>query len=254
MRENTQPKIRNDFSKVVDAYSKYRRDYIDKVYDSLYSFCSEKNSMVLDLGCGTGFVTNHLAGYYKEVIGVDVSEEMMEVGKTKAPKNVSFVRASAEELPFSDSTFDLITCAAAYHWFDYQKAGKELYRVLKPSGKACVFWKYVPGSYTGLLPDFAFNNLKKFVPNPPHTNKGDIDEDIFTEAGFSKIRFEEFIFNDVYTKEEILGLTKSNSTYNLLGDTQKVEYDELNNKDVDAYLVDGRHIFKAVMEMWFLEK
>lgn len=246
--------IRNDFSQIVGAYAKYRRDYIDKVYNLIYSFCPNQESNVLDVGCGTGFVTNHLAGYYKHVTGTDRSREMLEVAKSSAPNNTSFVVASTEQLPFGNSSFDLVTAAAAYHWFDYDKAGKEIYRVLKPNGKLCVFWKYAPGNFNGYLPEFAVENLRQFVSGVPKTNQEPISKDIFTRVGFSKIDVKEFDFDDPYSKEEILGYIQSHSTFNLLDDKQKEEYKKLNEKSVDAYLTDGKFIFKSRMEMWFIEK
>jgi ubiquinone/menaquinone biosynthesis C-methylase UbiE len=254
MQETKPTKVRNDFSKVVDAYSKYRRDYVNKAYDLIYSFCPNRESNVLDVGCGTGFVTNHLADYYKHVTGTDKSKEMLDVARSIGPANVSFVVASTEQLPFENESFDLVTAAAAYHWFDYDKAGKEIYRVLKPNGKLCVFWKYALGNFDGYLPEFVVKNLRKFVSDIPKTNKEPISKDIFLRVGFSKIDDEEFDFDDSYSKDEILGYIQSHSTFNLLNDEQKEEYKKLNEEGVIAYLQDGKFIFKSRMEMWFIEK
>ncbi len=143
MEEKLPQKIRNEFSKVVDAYAKYRRDYPEKVYDLIHSFCSDKEAAVLDVGCGTGIVTNHLALYYKQVIGTDKEEGMIQAAKKSAYKNTTYIKVPTEALPFETGTFDLVTVASAYHWFDYDLAGKEIYRVLKPEGKLCVFQSWI---------------------------------------------------------------------------------------------------------------
>ncbi len=254
MIEERNTLIRNDFSKVVDAYAKYRRDYIDEVYDLIYSFCPEKDSKVLDVGCGTGFVANHLAKYYRHVVGLDKSAEMLEVAKRTGPENTSFYLAPAEALPLESESVDLVTAAAAYHWFDYDKAGKEIYRVLKPLGKMCVFYKFAIGDFNGYLPVFAAKNLKLFIPEIPHTNKEIITDEVFLRNGFSRVRVEEFDFDDIYTKEEILGYIQSHSTFNLLSDSQKEEYKKLNEKSVEEYLGNGKFVFKARMQLWFIEK
>lgn len=253
MTGNIQPKIRNDFSKVVEAYSKYRRDYIDKVYDLIYKYCPNKKSHVLDVGCGTGFATNHLARYYEHVTGTDKSKEMLDVAKNVGLYNTSFIVSSTEQLPFKNSSFDLVTAAAAYHWFDYDKAGKEIYRVLRPLGKLCVFWKYSSAN-PGYLPAFAFNNLKKFVPSIPKSNKEPVNYEIFSRVGFTNIVYEEFNFDDIYTEEEILGHIQSHSTFNLLDDKQKEDYKRLNKECVGKYLIEGKFNFRSIMEMWFMEK
>lgn len=246
-------KIRNNFSRVVEAYTKYRRDYPEQIYDLIHDFCSDKESKVLDLGCGTGIVTNHLALNYKDVIGIDKEQGMIDATKETANKNAKFLVASAESLPFEDGTFDLVTAASAYHWFDYDKAGKEILRVLKSNGKFCVFWKYCNNS-KNYLPNFAYNNLLKFIPKIPPANRKSISEDIFLSVGFSKVNDEELDFKDVYSKEEILGYVQSHSTFNLLDKDQKREYIKLNSDIVDKYLVNGNFTFDSTIEMYFVDK
>ncbi len=247
------PNIRNDFSKVADFYVKYRLDYPDRAYELIYSFCPSKDAKVLDVGCGTGIVTNHLATNYKDITGTDKDQAMVDLAKT-GNKEVNFITSKTEKLPFEDGTFDLVTVAAAYHWFDYDLAGKEIYRVLKPDGKLCVFWKYDRNKSTGYLPPFASENLKKFVSVVPKSNKEAISAGIFKRVGFSKVEEEEFDFDDTYTKDEIQGYIQSHSTMNLLTDEQKKEYIELNAQTVDGHLENSQFIFKSGMMMYFIEK
>jgi ubiquinone/menaquinone biosynthesis C-methylase UbiE len=254
MKNELPVRKRNDFSKVVDAYRKYRRDYPDKSYSLIYEFCPTQEAKVLDVGCGTGIVTNHLANYYKNVIGTDKEQSMIEFAQKACLENITFVTSTTENLPFDDSTFDLITVASAYHWFDYDLAGREIYRVLKPNGKLCVFWKSGRGKSRDYLPNFAFDNLMKFISVVPSANKEKISDIIFSRVGFTKINDEEFDFDDVYSKEEILGYIQSHSTYNLLDDEQKNKYMKLNNEAVDSHLVDGHFVFDSKMEMYFIEK
>lgn len=254
MKDDLQSKIRNDFSKVVDAYSKYRRDYINKTYDLIYKFCPNRKSNVLDVGCGTGLVTNHLANFYDNVTGTDKSQEMLNVAKKTCPGNVSYIMANAEDLPFKDNSFDLVTVAAAYHWFDYDRAGKEIHRVLKPDGRLCVFWKYAPGNFSGYLPEFAIKNLHKFISDIPHANKESLSTGIFLRVGFSRVNIKKFDFDDVYSRQEILGYIQSHSTLNLLDDRQKEEYKKLNEESVSQYLINDEYTFKSNMEMLFIEK
>lgn len=57
---------------------------------------------VLDVGCGTGFVTRRLKG---EVVGLDQSAAMLEIARGRVPE-ATFVRGDALELPFPDNAFD----------------------------------------------------------------------------------------------------------------------------------------------------
>jgi ubiquinone/menaquinone biosynthesis C-methylase UbiE len=58
----------------------------------------------LDVACGTGFLTRHLPG---EVIGLDQSESMLEIARTRVPA-AAFVRGDGIELPFPDGAFDRV--------------------------------------------------------------------------------------------------------------------------------------------------
>ncbi len=254
MKEIHQPRVRNNFSNVIHAYKKYRRDYPEKTYDLIQGFCPDASAKVLDLGCGTGIATNHLAQYYDSVVGTDREESMVEAARERAVMNTTFVVASGEKLPFDDSSFDLVTVASAYHWFDYDRAGKEIYRVLKPNGKLCVFWKNGNGKSKNYLPSFAYENLKKFITDIPSANKEKLSDAIFLRVGFTKVDDEEFDFADTYSKEEILGYIQSHSTFNLLDEAQKIEYMKLNETSVGKHLTGGSYIFDSRMMVYLIEK
>jgi len=58
----------------------------------------------LDVACGTGYLTRHLAG---EVVGLDQSESMIEIASARVP-DARFVRADALPLPFADGSFERV--------------------------------------------------------------------------------------------------------------------------------------------------
>src|SRR4029450_10428017 len=65
---------------------------------------------VLDVACGTGFLTRHLRG---DVVGLDQSEAMLRIARKQAP-NVSFVAGDALPLPFADESFERVVTAHFY--------------------------------------------------------------------------------------------------------------------------------------------
>ena len=95
-------------------------------------------NLILDVGCGSGIVTRDIAHLTKgKVIAVDGSKAMIQVAKNvlKDYKNVELKHASAENLPFDDSTFDIVTCNLLLMWTDSpQKVVNEMARVTKPGG------------------------------------------------------------------------------------------------------------------------
>ena len=65
---------------------------------------------ILDVGCGTGFLTRHLRG---DVTGLDASEAMLAVARDRSP-NARFVRGDGLALPFEDASFDLVFTSHFY--------------------------------------------------------------------------------------------------------------------------------------------
>jgi ubiquinone/menaquinone biosynthesis C-methylase UbiE len=95
-------------------------------------------NLILDVGCGSGMVTRDIARLTKgKVIAIDGSEDMICVAKKvlKDFKNVELKVGNAENLPFEDNTFDVVTCNLVLMWANTpQKVVCEMARVVKPGG------------------------------------------------------------------------------------------------------------------------
>ncbi len=96
-----------------------------------------KDSIVLDIGCGTGAGTNILAKSFKKVYGVDVSPEAIEYSKKYwKKKNISFIVGSGTDIPFPANKFDVVAAFEVFeHIKDWRKFLLELKRVTKKNGK-----------------------------------------------------------------------------------------------------------------------
>jgi ubiquinone/menaquinone biosynthesis C-methylase UbiE len=98
---------------------------------------------VLEVAPGPGYFAIEMAegGAYR-VTGLDVSRTMVELARTNAAEagvEVDFRRGDASAMPFSDDSFNLLTCSAAFKNFsEPHKALEEMYRVLRPGGMALV--------------------------------------------------------------------------------------------------------------------
>lgn len=109
---------------------------------------------ILDIATGTGDLAISLTQTAaKEIIGLDISEGMLEVGRKKINKKhldsiISMVVGDSEDLPFKSNTFDAITVAFGIRNFENLEKGlSEILRVLKPGGIFVILETSVPTKF-----------------------------------------------------------------------------------------------------------
>ena len=98
---------------------------------------TESFSHVLDVGMGTGWLTNRLSLFFPDakVVGLDFADGMVEHAKKKEG-SFSIIQANARYLPFHENTFDAVVSNLAYQWVeDLTAAFRSAHAVLKPNGK-----------------------------------------------------------------------------------------------------------------------
>lgn len=136
---------RYGWDKAVESYDRYFLPLIRHCSERAIAMLAlEPGERVLDVATGTGVGAFMLAdgvGPSGEVVATDISEKMVETVRTEAERrgvsNMRYERADAEELAFPDGSFDAVACVLGLMYpADSQQAIKQLYRVLRPGGRA----------------------------------------------------------------------------------------------------------------------
>ena len=103
----------------------------------------EPEARVLDVACGTGLLSRALSVRAREIVAVDITPAMLTRGREAAARegiaNIEFVEAPAEELPFSDGSFDLVvTRFSLHHIAQPQRVIDEMLRVAHARGRIAI--------------------------------------------------------------------------------------------------------------------
>ncbi|MFB6112941.1 MAG: methyltransferase domain-containing protein [Halodesulfurarchaeum sp.] len=169
--------------------------YLSKIYDQVNAFiftermrgealemlALEESDRVVDVGCGTGFGTEGLLEYTRDIYGLDQSPHQMAKARERLgpSTSVEFSLGDAENLPFRTDSFDAAWSSGSIEYWPNPVEGlREMHRVVKPGGRVVVVG-----------------------PNEPHTRIGSLLADaimlfydaeeadrMFSEAGYEDVR------------------------------------------------------------------
>lgn len=127
-----------DWGHTSNDYATYRPGPPDSFYEKLSVLgVGLKNQRILDLGTGTGVLARKFAKQNAIVSGIDISKEQIEQAKKLAIQDnlkIDFRVSTAEETPFNDHSFDVITANQCWLYFDKEKSIAESKRLLVKDG------------------------------------------------------------------------------------------------------------------------
>lgn len=131
--------------RITDAnIGRYLKPPADTHYPLEYSYHTlgdVTGKKVLDYGCGAGENSVLIALHGAEVVGVDISPELIELAEKRielhgCADKAEFLVGSAHDLPLADESVDVVFGIAILHHLDLELSSKEVFRVLKKGGRA----------------------------------------------------------------------------------------------------------------------
>lgn len=169
---------------------------------------------VLELGAGTGKLTEQLVALGHDVHATDPDPEMLAILKKKLP-DIPASEAAAEEIPLADRSVDVVVAAQCLHWFDLDRALPEVARVLRPGGHVAVTWNVrderIP--WVRRLGNLIGTQEQLREPEAPLVHSG----------LFGFVEDETFHFWQDVNRESIIDLVASRSNIATLPDEERAE-------------------------------
>lgn len=131
------------FSDRVENYVKYRPGYPREVVTFLVDNCGlTKDSIIADVGCGTGISSRIFLENGNRVIGVEPNAAMREAAVKYLAEFPWFqpVDGTSDKTTLPDASVDFVVAAQAFHWFDPETTQSEFQRILKSKGHIVLIW------------------------------------------------------------------------------------------------------------------
>jgi SAM-dependent methyltransferase len=220
------------FGAVADAYERARPGYPD---DAVRWLAGHEPCDVVDLGAGTGKLTRSLVALGHRVTAVEPLEEMLDRLRVAVPGAIA-VRGSAEEIPLTDGSADVVTCAQAFHWFDPAVALHEMARVLRPGGRIALVWNTRDDAraWVAELTDTVIGR-SEFRAGGVNATSDRVDE----SGRFGPVERASFAHVQLLGREDLVELVRSRSQCAVLPEDERTPVLERVESLFDAHARDG---------------
>lgn len=245
----------NKFNNKAIQYSLYRPSYPNELIDFLVDTLHlQKDSTVVDIGCGTGIFTRQLLDHNIKTIGIEPNIEMYNQAKKYLQGyKCQLFNSMAEDTKLDSNIADLVTVAQALHWFDLKRFICEYKRILKTTGQVAIIYNVMDKENEAV---FNYLNVnRQFCSQCSDLNKeintSKVYTEMFGENGFITETYEN---NKVLSYDEYIGFTESLSYSLDFDDENYPEYIELLNEIFAVFSEAGKIEFPTTTTLVLSKK
>ncbi|WP_240619539.1 class I SAM-dependent methyltransferase [Blastococcus sp. TF02-8] len=203
------------FGSVAAGYARLRPGY---PADAVAFLLGDRPLDVLDVGAGTGLLSQVVLDQGHRVRAVDPSPEMLAELEARLPAVPTAV-GTAESLPVGDASVDAVVAGQAAHWFDPVPAARELRRVLRPTGVVGLVWNTRDDRVPWLA---ALEELLDDEARGHEADQGVVDR-LATELR-AEVRLQESGIVQRAAPEEVVGGIATRSYVALMDDARRAEF------------------------------
>lgn len=170
MSKSHREAVQRQFTRTAKAFATVVRDSEEVLAEKVAFIKAQPGDLVLDVACGPGALVLALAPTVKFAFGVDLTEAMVRHARQlqleRNIPNAAFELGEAEQLPYADAAFDLVTCQCSlHHMIKPVLALREMVRVVKPDGRLVIIDTLGPESES----KFELHNRIETTRDPSHT-------------------------------------------------------------------------------------
>ena len=234
------------FSSRVDYYVKYRPHYPVEILDLLAAKCDmTPESVIADVGSGTGILTKLFLENGNPVIGVEPNKEMREAGEAYLAEFARFssVDGTSEATRLPGKAIDIIVAGQAFHWFDQVKSRVEFQRVLSDEGWVVLVWNDRRIDSTPFLRDYEAL-LQEFATDYNEINHKNVqDKAVFTAFFGASPDYANFDNVQRFDFESLMGRLNSASYVPSRNDPSYAAMRQRAREIFDAHQTDEKVVF-----------
>ncbi|MGL5416355.1 MAG: class I SAM-dependent methyltransferase [Clostridium sp.] len=213
------------FNEDVVNYDKNRPEYPKELFKEIIDYVNlNKNSKVIEIGCGTGQATLPILEVECDVIGIELGDNLAKYTKKKFEKynkfkiiNDDFIKCRIKE-----NEFDLVYCATAFHWLPIEEKYEKIKMILKDGGALAIFWNHPfvsrEDDITNIKSQKVYDKYRHSKEKIIEFSKKDCRRYIeeLKNFGFKDIHSKIYYRKRTLTSEEYIGLINTYSDHILL--------------------------------------